>query len=131
DFLLATRQNACHHVQVADDPLRIAVPQKNLAVRSPDVHYLVAPDVSSRAPDAANAVAANKRPGLDRITHNRLLWNRPQAESEHANLNPVPQETVLEPAPRHGARAETYHAYEDHRPEDCRCPSQRQCDHRP
>src|ERR1039458_883937 len=128
---LTTGQNARHHIEVPDDPLRIAVPQKNLAVRSPDMHHLVAPDVSSRAPDAANAVAANKSPGLDRITHDRLLRNRAQTESKHPNLNPVPQETVPKPAPRHCARAKTYHACENRRPEDRRRPRQRYADHRP
>src|SRR5258707_13371086 len=103
--VLSSRFPACltarHHIQVVHDPLRIAVPQEHLAIRSLDVDDLVAPDIRPCTADAANAVATSQAPWLDRITHDRLLWNRAQAEAEHTYLNTVPQETILKAAPRH------------------------------
>src|SRR5208282_3385743 len=86
-------------IQIAHNARGIAVPQKNIAVRSLDMHHLVAPHVSPRAADAANAVAAKQRPGLDRITLDRLPWNRPQAKSKHSDLKAMPQKAVLKAAP--------------------------------
>src|SRR5712671_5861290 len=118
-----------YHVQIAHNALRIAVPQKNLAVRSLNMHDLVAPDVSSRAADAANPVATNKSPGLDRITHDRLFRNRSQPESKHPNLNPVAQETGLKSAPRYCEGTDCDHSNQrDRPPARCRW-HQRNSDH--
>src|SRR5208282_4497747 len=103
---------------------------ENLAIRSPDVYNGVAPHVGARAADAAYAVAADECPGFDRITHDRLLRNRAQPESKHANLNPVLQKAVLEAAPRHREGADCNYRNEHDRPAaGCRW-HQRHSDHR-
>jgi hypothetical protein len=54
---LTARYKTCHLIQIANNSLRIAVPQKNFAIRRLDMHHFVSPNVGARAANAANAVA--------------------------------------------------------------------------
>jgi hypothetical protein len=107
---LTLRHKTGHHIQIVNDPLRIAVSQKNLAIRRSDVNHPVSPDVGAGAADTANPIPAQETPGFDRVAYDRLLRNRAQPESQRPDLDPVLQEAVLEAAPRHQERAQPDHA---------------------
>ena len=113
---LAARQNARHHIQIPHDALGIAVPEKNLAVRSLDMHDLVAPDVSPRAADAANAVAANQssraRSNSSRSTASessaggiRASESQPRAAGTGTGIRSTPLRPAPEPPGPRGSLA--------------------------
>src|SRR5579863_1273171 len=94
-----------HLIQVAHDSLRVIVTEIDLAIRGLNSYHLVSPGVGTRVADATNSISSRKTPGLDRITHYRLLRNRTQPDPQRRDLNSVAQEPVAKPAPHHGQHA--------------------------
>ena len=86
-------------VQIADDALGFAVPQENFAIGGLDPNALIAPDVSAAIADAANSVATKRVPAFHRVLLDFFSRNRPQAETQGADLDSRAGEEVMEPGP--------------------------------
>src|SRR5262249_2564750 len=75
------------------------VSQEHVALGRGDVNHAIPPDIRAVAADAANAIAAPDRPGLDRVLPNLVERDRAQAEPQRTNLDAGTREPVLKSIP--------------------------------
>src|SRR5581483_3416088 len=92
-------------IQIANDPHRIAMPQKHFPVSHVNAHALVPPHISSTISDAANTVSANRAPTLNLVIFNLYSRNRSQAETNSRYFNTEMRKPITKTQPCHHADA--------------------------
>lgn len=119
--VLPPRYEARNHIEIADDPFWIPVTQINLAIRSPDVDYLVTPHIGACRSNTANSISPNPAPWFNRVTQDSLLGNPAQAESQSSYFDPKRKKPISKTTPRHGECAQADDAnYAQHEPRRAR-----------
>src|SRR3984893_2808821 len=93
-------------VQVVNDLFRFSVGDEYFYVSQHDANTGVAPNVGAALTSAANPVAVQWIPWRHGIRLDALQRNRPQTETQGADLNPVRSEAIVKTAPGQSRDAE-------------------------
>src|SRR6185295_16117614 len=103
-------------VQVLHDSFRLTMAKEYFSVGEHEPDSGVSPNIGAALSNAANAVAAHRIPGRNRICLDVFERNRAQAKAQRADLDSMAGEAIVKAAPGQHRRSQQQQCRQSHDP---------------